>query len=147
MILSSSIVDAEVRDFVGRQSVRLVAPIISALRAHVDQVRAVENRRVGPRLKNMEPRELAAVEDLTGRLIDRMFHHLVVRLKLAALTDPELIRAAEFFFAHGDVSLFPELATTSDEEDAASVSAGRPTLRKTVSGCPRGGSSNKDVPA
>lgn len=124
-----SIVEAEVRDFMGRQSIRLVAPIISALRAHVDHVRAVETARIGPRLQHMRPRERAAVEELTGRLIDRMFHHLVVRLKLAALTDAELIKAAEFFFAHGDESLFPPAQRDQDDDAPRSLSKSFTELR------------------
>jgi hypothetical protein len=37
-----------------------------------------------------------------------MFHHLVVRLRLAAQADPKLVDAAEFFFLHGEGGLFPE---------------------------------------
>jgi glutamyl-tRNA reductase len=127
--LIESIVMSEVHDYVGRQSIRMVAPIISALRAHVNHVRAVETARIGPRLQHMEQSERAAVEELTGRLIDRMFHHLVVRLKLAALTDAQLIKAAEFFFAHGDDSLFPGMASDLTDAPVTTASAGRPDLR------------------
>ncbi len=102
-----SILEAEVRDFVGRQAIRRVGPIIEALRQHVDSVREAELERIASQLDRMAPADRRTLELLTSRLIDRMFHHLVVRLRLAALSDPELIRAAEFFFAHGDQALFP----------------------------------------
>lgn len=125
--LVESILEAEVRDFVGQQSIRQVAPIISALRAHVDHVREVELKRLRSQLEHMDPGQRGAVETLTQRLIDRMFHHLVIRLRLAALTDPELIKAADFFFAHGDDSLFPSNDTPDiDLEAAASRSESTP---------------------
>jgi glutamyl-tRNA reductase len=127
--LIESIVESEVHDYMSRQSIRMVAPIISALRAHVDHVRAVETARIGPRLQKMEPGEIAAVEELTGRLIDRMFHHLVVRLKLAALTDPELIKAAEFFFAHGEDSVFPGPTSIAERDSVTPASTGASDLR------------------
>jgi hypothetical protein len=39
-----------------------------------------------------------------------MFHHLVLRLRLAAQTDPKLVEAAEFFFLHGEGGLFEHAA-------------------------------------
>lgn len=126
--LIESIIESEVHDYIGRQSIRRVAPIISALRAHVDHVRAVETARIGPRLQHMEPSERAAVEELTARLIDRMFHHLVVRLKLAALTDADLIKAAEFFFAHGEDSLFPGSPSGLEDEPVTTASPGTQDL-------------------
>jgi hypothetical protein len=46
--------------------------------------------------------ERAAVESLTGHLIDKIFQHLVMRLRLAAQTNPALVNAGEFFFLHAD---------------------------------------------
>ncbi len=113
--IAESIVEGEVHDYMSRRSMREVAPIIRALKNHVDLVRRAELERVGRRLEGMDPAQQRMVEELTQRLIDRMFHHLVVRLKLAALTDPELVRAAEFFFAHGPDSLFPSSAALDPE--------------------------------
>lgn len=107
--LVESVLESEVHDFVSRESYREVAPIIAALRAHVDQVRQQELERLRTRLDSFDPSQRSAVEVLTQRLIDRMFHHLVIRLKLASLTDPELIKAADFFFAHGDDTVFPSV--------------------------------------
>lgn len=111
----SSIVEAEVHDFSGHASIREIGPIISALRQHVDRVREQELERVRTSLQKLDAPQLSAVETMTQRLIDRMFHHLVIRLRLAALTDPDLIRAADFFFAHGDDSLFPGATTPTSE--------------------------------
>ena len=107
LALVDSIISAEVHDFLSRESIQRVGPIIHALRAHVDEVRQSELDRVAKRLAGLSERERSLTLELTERLIDRMFHHLVVRLRLAALTDPDLIKAAEFFFAHGEDSLFP----------------------------------------
>ena len=119
--LIDSVLDSEVRDYVGRLTLREVGPIIEGLRAHVDAVRDQEIARVQPALKGLEPAQRAAVETLVQRMIDRMFHHLVVRLKLASLSDPELIRAAEFLFAHGEDSLFPEQQSEISEEPSRSA--------------------------
>jgi hypothetical protein len=54
------------------------------------------------------------VESLTNRLIDKMFHHLVLRLRLAAQTDPSLVEAAEFFFLHGEGGLFEDEARRTE---------------------------------
>jgi glutamyl-tRNA reductase len=113
-------IEAEVRDFAGRLTIRQVGPIIAGLRAHVDSVRIQEVERIQPLLSELPDRQREAVESMVQRMIDRMFHHLVVRLKLASLTDEDLIRAAEFFFAHGDESLFPEPNNSVDQPEKAS---------------------------
>jgi glutamyl-tRNA reductase len=103
-----SVIEGEVHDFMSHHLTRRVAPIIASLRDHVDYVRAQEMARIATHLNGMEASQRAAVESLTQRLIDKMFHHLVIRLKLAALTNPTLVEAAEFFFAHGEDTLFPQ---------------------------------------
>jgi glutamyl-tRNA reductase len=127
LTLIDSIIDAELHDYFARAGSRDIAPIIASLRRHVDRVREQEVERISGKLAGLDAPERAAVESLTQRLIDRMFHHLVVRLKLAALTDPELVRAADFFFAHGEDALFPLRAeteitsSTTQERDLQSV--------------------------
>lgn len=104
------VVAAEVQEFMAWYLTRRVAPVIANLRRHVEAVQAQELKRVAPQLSGLSDRERAAVESLTGRLVDKMFHHLVLRLRLAAQTDPKLVEAAEFFFLHGDGGLFAHAA-------------------------------------
>lgn len=104
------IIAAEVKEFGVWYLTRRVAPVIANLRSHVEAVSEQELRRVGPQLTGLTDRERAAVESLTHRLIDKMFHHLVTRLRLAAQSDPSLVEAAEFFFLHGEGGLFEHAA-------------------------------------
>jgi len=110
-----AIIAAEVQEFQIWYLTRRVAPVIASLRAHVEAVSTQELRRVAPQLAGLTEREHAAVESLTGRLIDKMFHHLVVRLRLAAQSDPQLVEAAEFFFLHGEGGLFEHAARNEAE--------------------------------
>jgi glutamyl-tRNA reductase len=105
------IIAAEVQEFVAWYQARRVVPVITHLRNHVEEVARLELQRVAPQLADLTERERAAVESLTQRLIDKMFHHLVIRLRLAAQTDPQLVDAAEFFFLHGEGGLFPDAAS------------------------------------
>jgi glutamyl-tRNA reductase len=113
----AAIISAEVPEFMAWYLTRRVAPVISNLRSHVERVAETELRRVGPQLADLSLREREAVESLTNRLIDKMFHHLVLRLRLAAQTDESLVKAAEFFFLHGDGGLFAHAAEESAREE------------------------------
>jgi glutamyl-tRNA reductase len=104
------VIAAEIQEFTAWYLTRRVAPVIASLRSHVEAVSEQELRRIAPRLAGLDERERAAVESLTNRLIDKMFHHLVLRLRLAAQTDPKLVEAAEFFFLHGEGGLFEHAA-------------------------------------
>lgn len=105
-----AVIAAELHEFQVWALTRRVAPVIASLRRHVEAVSAAELQRVGPHLADLTERERAAVESLTNRLIDKMFHHLVMRLRLAAQTDESLVEAAEFFFLHGEGGLFEDAA-------------------------------------
>jgi len=107
--------EAEMTGFVSWYLVRRVVPVIASLRSHVDAVQQQELQRVAPRLADLSPGEREAVESLTTRLIDKMFHHLVTRLRLAAQTDVKLVEAAEFFFLHGEGGLFEHTAESGHE--------------------------------
>jgi len=100
----------EIQEFVSWYLTRRVAPVIASLRSHVEAVSQQELRRVAPQLRDLTDRERIAVNSLTNRLIDKMFHHLVLRLRLAAQTDSKLVDAAEFFFLHGEGGLFEHAA-------------------------------------
>jgi glutamyl-tRNA reductase len=107
---------AEVKEFQTWYLTRRVVPVIASLRQHVEAVSEQELRRIAPQLSGLNPRERAAVESLTNRLIDKMFHHLVLRLRLAAQADPKLVEAAEFFFLHGEGGLFEHQAARERAE-------------------------------
>jgi glutamyl-tRNA reductase len=117
-----AVIAAEVKDFSSWILTRRVVPVIASLRAHVEEVSEVEMRRVASRLEGLTDREREAVESLTQRLIDKMFHHLVTRLRLAAQTDPRLVEAAEFFFLHGEGGLFEHAAEESPERHTETMS-------------------------
>jgi glutamyl-tRNA reductase len=110
-----AVVAAEMRDFEVWMATRRVAPVIAGLRRHVEAVSRAELQRAAPQLADLTSREYAAVETLTNRLIDKMFHHLVMRLRLAAQTDPALVDAAEFFFLHGPGGLFEDESARSEQ--------------------------------
>jgi glutamyl-tRNA reductase len=111
------VIAAEIQEFMAWYLTRRVVPVIANLRSHVEAVSEQELKRVAPQLANLTDRERAAVESLTQRLIDKMFHHLVVRLRLAAQTDPKLVDAAEFFFLHGEGSLFEHARERAEEPE------------------------------
>lgn len=112
-----SVIAGEVHEFMAWAMTRRVVPVIASLRSHVEAVSQQELKRVAPQLTGLTDRERRAVESLTDRLIDKMFHHLVTRLRLAAQTDPALVEAAEFFFLHGEGGLFPHAAETALPRD------------------------------
>ena len=111
-----SVIAAEIQEFLAWYLTRRVVPVIANLRSHVEAVQQQELKRVSAQLAGLTDRERKAVESLTQRLIDKMFHHLVMRLRLAAQTDPRLVDAAEFFFLHGEGGLFPHAGERQDGE-------------------------------
>jgi glutamyl-tRNA reductase len=78
---------------------RRVVPLIAELRRQVEAIASKELERVSPRLVGLTQSQSQAVESLTNRLTDAIFHQLVTRLRLAASADdPQLLQAAAFFF-------------------------------------------------
>jgi glutamyl-tRNA reductase len=114
-----AVIAAEVQEFTAWYLTRRVVPVIANLRSHVEAVSRQELKRVAPQLSDLTDRERAAVDSLTNRLVDKMFHHLVLRLRLAAQTDPKLVEAAEFFFLHGEGGLFEHAAESEESSEAA----------------------------
>jgi glutamyl-tRNA reductase len=112
-----SVIAGEVQEFIAWYHTRRVAPVIASLRSHVEAVQRQEMKRIAPQIKELTDRERAAVESMGQRLVDKMFHHLVLRLRLAAQTDPALVDAAEFFFLHGEGGLFEHAAETESPEE------------------------------
>ncbi len=76
-----SVVTEEARRYaVDRRTARL-APLIEALHARGEAVRAAELRRLASRLGALPEREREAVEAMTRRIVRRLLHDPVVRLK------------------------------------------------------------------
>jgi len=81
------IVDEGVREYVRGQALRLAVPGIAALRRHVDRSAEAELERALGRLGDLSPAERQVVEQLGHRLVDKMFHHLVARVRSLAEYD------------------------------------------------------------
>lgn len=125
ILTMEAVMAVEVREFTVWYLTRRVAPVISNLRSHVEAVSRQELQRAAPHLRDLTDRERAAVDSLTERLIDKMFHHLVTRLRLAAQTDPKLVDAAEFLFLHGEGGLYEHAAHLAESGDRSTLSGER----------------------
>jgi glutamyl-tRNA reductase len=66
------------------RTAREVVPIITSLRAHVDDVRALELERHHTKLDALDPAARDAVEQLTRSIVNKLLHEPTVRLKDAA---------------------------------------------------------------
>jgi glutamyl-tRNA reductase len=75
------------RDFVRGQTLRQVVPGIAALRRHVDRSEHAEVSRALAQLAHLSEDDQAVVERLGQRLVDKMFHHLVSRIRSLAEYD------------------------------------------------------------
>ncbi len=100
VLASRTIVDAEVRRYASERRGRRLAPLITALRAMGEEVRAEELQRIEPRLASLSERDRATVEALTQRIVARLLHEPTVRLKDLAgrrLADAPARALAELF--------------------------------------------------
>ncbi len=70
------------------QQVRKVAPAIAALRRHVDASQEAELRRALGQLEHLPEQEREVVRQFGQRMVDKMFHHLVSRVRDVAATGP-----------------------------------------------------------
>jgi glutamyl-tRNA reductase len=75
------------REYTKAQTVRLAAPGIAALRQHVDRSEEQELARALAQLEHLSARDRAIVERFGARLVDKMFHHLVRRIRTLAEYD------------------------------------------------------------
>ena len=66
------------------RTAREVAPIITALRAHVDDLRLLELERQPRQARRPRPRAREAVEQLTRSIVNKVLHEPTVRVKDAA---------------------------------------------------------------
>ena len=123
-----AIVDESVQRYVVEARTRRAVPLIAALRAHVDRQKEAELARTLADLEHLAPADREAVALLAHRLVNRMFHHLATRLKLAATEpDAEAYLAALAFLFEGTGTEYRTVTAPEVElghDDARQSSAG-----------------------
>ena len=80
------IVGAEVDRYRSQSSARGVAPLVSGLRTHADEIRVAELSRFANRLDGLDAEQLEAVEALTKGIVAKLLHQPTVEVKDAAGT-------------------------------------------------------------
>jgi glutamyl-tRNA reductase len=94
------VVAEETRRYVTARRAARLAPLIEALHARGERVRAAELRRIAARLEGMSERERDAVEALSRGIVRKLLHDPVVRLKDLAgrgVEDPHAQALIELF--------------------------------------------------
>lgn len=81
------IISEGMRDYARAQTIRLAAPGIAALRRHVDRAEEQELALALAQLDGLTDRQRAIIERFGERLVDKMFHHLVRRIRSLAEYD------------------------------------------------------------
>ncbi|HEX6799058.1 MAG TPA: glutamyl-tRNA reductase [Ktedonobacterales bacterium] len=81
------IVEDGVRELARLRTLRLAVPGIAALRRHVDRSEEAEVARALAALEHLSDDEKAVVARFGQRLVDKMFHHLVARIRSLAEYD------------------------------------------------------------
>lgn len=84
---AEAIVDAGTREWVRGRHMRQAVPGIAALRRHVDRSEQVELTRALDQLSHLSDADKQVVARLGERLVDKMFHHLVARIRSLAEYD------------------------------------------------------------
>lgn len=69
------------------RAVKLAVPTIAGLRRHVDQSEQAELARALGQLSHLSPQDREVIERFGQRLVDKMFHHLVSRIRSLAEYD------------------------------------------------------------
>lgn len=96
------IVDECVEGYEVERRTRRAVPLIAQLRDHVDRQKDAELARTLAGLEHLAPDDRHAVEQMAHRLVNRMFHHLATRMKLAAAEpDADAYLAALSFLFDG----------------------------------------------
>jgi glutamyl-tRNA reductase len=72
--------------YLNTTATRAVAPLVAALRARAEDIRANELDRYHSRLDGLDPRQREAVEALTKGILGKLLHEPTVQLKEAAGT-------------------------------------------------------------
>lgn len=108
---AGEIVEEGVHEYIRSRTLRLAVPGISALRHHVDRSEQAELRRALSQLDHLSIEDRTVVERFGQRLVDKMFHHLVSRIRSLAEYDevpPDVtMRVLTQLFADPDNSGIP----------------------------------------
>ena len=83
----SQIIEDGVHEFQRSRVMRLAVPGIAALRSHVDRSEQAELARTLGQLQHLSEADRALIERFGQRLVDKMFHHLVSRIRSLAEYD------------------------------------------------------------
>ena len=97
---AEAIVGEETRRYTARRREARLAPLIEALQARGEEVRAAEVRKMATRLASLSERDRETVEALTRRIVRRLLHDPVVRLKDLTgrgVEDPHAQAVADLF--------------------------------------------------
>ncbi len=81
------IIDSAMREHIRAQTMRLAVPGIAALRRHVDSSEEQELTAALAQLEHLSERDRAIIERFGARLVDKMFFHLVRRIRSLAEYD------------------------------------------------------------
>jgi glutamyl-tRNA reductase len=81
-----ALIDEELARYLDTAAARGVAPLVAALRARAEDIRANELKRYCSRLDGLDPRQREAVEALTKGILGKLLHEPTVQLKKAAGT-------------------------------------------------------------
>lgn len=84
---SRQIIAEGIRDYTRTLTLRRSAPGIAALRRHVDRSEELELAQALAQLDHLSDRDRAIIERFGSRLVDKMFHHLVRRIRSLAEYD------------------------------------------------------------
>jgi len=84
---SRQIIAEGLREYARGQTMRLAVPGITALRRHVDLSEEQELAQALAQLDHLSERDRAIIERFGSRLVDKMFHHLVRRIRSLAEYD------------------------------------------------------------
>jgi glutamyl-tRNA reductase len=98
--MARAVVAEESRKYTVARRAARVAPLIEALHARGERVRAAELRRIAARLQGLSEREREAVEALSRGIVRTLLHDPVIRLKDLAgrgLEDPHAQALIELF--------------------------------------------------
>ncbi|HKV83033.1 MAG TPA: glutamyl-tRNA reductase [Ktedonobacterales bacterium] len=76
-----------VRDLLRTRAMKLAVPTIAGLRRHVDHSEEAERARALAQLTHLSDADRAVIERFGQRLVDKMFHHLVSRIRSLAEYD------------------------------------------------------------
>jgi glutamyl-tRNA reductase len=110
---AAGMVDEATREWQTWCRTRAAVPMITDLRAHVDRQRDAELVRTLAHLEHLPEADRAIVEEMAHRLVNKMFHHLAIRMKKAA-ADPDLgdqyLEAVRFLFLTGETALRDDTA-------------------------------------